>query len=512
MEALKAYLERAQEMWSELDRNKKIGVGGGAGLVVVVLMFLSFGGAEQEVHYLPLYTDLDLKEAGELTQRLRELNQDFQLGGDGTIVMVPEEARLQLRASLAAEGFPKTGLIGYEVFDETPLGMTDFLQKVKLREALEGELKKTILQLEQVEDVRLHVVMPEPSLFTDQQKPTTASILLKLRPRMKPTLAQIEGIQRLVAGSVEGLETRNITVTDNEGNLLSREVDPLARLTSKQMEVQRNVEAYLEHRAQDMLDHVLGPDQAVVRVSAELDFDQTEMTTEVYDPANPVLRSEERNEESSAEAGTKESTVSNWEVNKTIRRITGAVGSIKRISVALTVNENVPTGIVDDVLQYRQRTPEEAAQVASIVRGAIGLDETPPPAGRGDQLTTSNFAFAITDIRAQAEIKREKEERDDLITTIVLNVAKGVAIVIALLVLRAIIGAIGRGVAREEEIALEAQKELEEEDFGEELPETPHELLLGRIAQLITERPEDAAKLIRTMLIEDAQQRQRQAT
>ena len=219
------------------------------------------------------------------------------------------------------------------------------------------------------------------------------------------------------------------------------------------------------------------------------------------------MRSEERSEESSAEAGTKENSVSNWEVNRTIRRITGAVGTIKRISVALTVNDNVPAGIVDDVVQYRQRTPQEAAQVADIVRGAIGLDE----AGRGDLLTTSGFAFAITDIRAQAEIKRKKGERDDLYTSIVLNVAKGIAIVIALLVLRAIIGAIGRGVAREEEIAMEAQRELEEEDFGEELPETPHELLLGRIAQLITERPEDAAKLIRTMLIEDAQQRSRQA-
>lgn len=501
MDAMKEYLAKAQEMWNDLDRNKKIGAGGGAGLILLMVMFFSFGGGETEVNYLPLYTDLDLKEAGELTNRLREMNQGHKLGGDGTIVLVPAGDRLSLRASLAADGFPKTGLIGYAVFDEVPLGMTDFLQQVRYQQALEGELKLTIQELDQVEDVRIKVVIPEPSLFTDQQKPTTASIFLKMRPRMTLSSAQIEGVQRLVAGSVEGLATDNITVVDNEGNLMSKEVDPLARLTSKQIEVQRNVEQYLEKRAQIALDQVLGPDQAVIRLSVELSFDQTDMEVTEFNPTSQIAIAEDRSEESSAEAGTKERTTTNYEINKTIRRITGAVGVIKRISVSLTVNENVPIpGDVEEKVEFRERTPEEMAQVAEIVRGAVGLDEP----GRNDQLKMSKFPFAITDLRAQAEIKRKREDRDELITSVVLNVGKAIAIVIALLVLRAIIGAIGRGVAREEEIAMEAQRELEEEEVAEELPETPHELLLGRIAQLIAERPEDAAKLIRTMLIEDA--------
>jgi len=509
MDMLRAYLERAREMWEGLDRNKKIAVaGGGGGVILLIFLLLSLSGGEAEVSYLPLYTDLDLKEAGELTGRLQEMNQHFKLGGDGTVVMVPEEDRLRLRTALAAEGYPKTGLIGYEVFDEVPLGMTDFLQKVKSRQSLEGELRRTILQLEQVEDVRLHVVIPEPSLFTDREKPTTASILLKLRPRMNLTREQILGIQRLMAHSVEGLDPRNITVLDNAGNMLSEEEDPLARLTTKQLEVQRNVEKYLEARTQKMLDQVLGPDQALVRVSAELNFDQEETTVENYDPQNTVLRSEERTEESSAEAGTRESSVANYEINKTIRRITGAVGSIKRISASLMVNDRVydfDATVDEDNPQFRQRTPEELDEVARIVRGALGFSGI-----RGDQLEISKLMFAIQDIKVQAEKKRKGEEREELITSIVLNVAKGIAIVIALLVLRAIIGAIGRGVAREEEIAMEAQRELEQEESAEELPETPHEIILGRIAQLISERPEDAAKLIRTMLIEESQQRARQ--
>jgi len=509
MDALQPYLDKAREMWDGLDKTKKMAAGGGAGAVVLVLMLLTFTGGESEQRYLPLYMDMDLREAGEITARLQEMNQEFELGGDGSVVMVPEDARLKLRTALAAEGFPKTGLIGYEVFDEVPLGMTDFLQKVKLRQSLEGELRKTIQQLEQVDDVRLHVVIPEPSLFTDRQKPTTASIMLTLRPRMHLDRDQILGIQRLVAHSVEGLDPANITVLDNESNMLSEEEDALAALTTKQMEIQRNVETYLEERTQTTLDHILGPDQAIIQVAVELSFDQTQETVEAYDPQTAVLRSEERTEESSAEAGTKETSVANYEIDKRISRITGSVGSIQRISASLMINDRVPDpdATVDNSdPQYRMRTPEEIDDISNIVRGALGFDV----AQRGDQLEVSRLVFAIQDLRFQAEQKREAEERNELITSIVINVAKGIAIVIALLVLRAIIGAIGRGVAREEEIAMEAQRELEEEEAAEELPETPHEIILGRIASLISERPEDAAKLIRSMLIEDAQQRSHQ--
>ena len=263
----------------------------------------------------------------------------------------------------------------------------------------------------------------------------------------------------------------------------------------------------MEYEVQSTMDNVLGPDQARINVSVELDFDQKQIEFESYDPDNSVLRSEERNEDQSAEAGTSERSVANYEINRRIEQISGAPGTMKRISASLMINDRVPdpANSTDDVPAYRARTPAEITYIEDIARGALGID-----LNRGDQLTTSTFVFAIQDIRFQQEKKQRDEEQSQLITDIILNVAKGLAIIIALLVLRAIIGAIGRGVAREEEIAMEAQRELEEDDAIEELPETPHEIILGRIAQLITERPEDAARLIRTMLIEDAQQRQRQ--
>ena len=513
MDAIREYLDKIREIFDGLGRNQKIGGGVGIGVILLVIVFMSMGGDGDDVVYRPLYTNVDMKEAGEVAGRLREMNQDFKLGGDGALILVPGEDRATLRNILAMEGFPKTGYVGYEVFDDAPLGITDFLQQVKLQQALEGELKQTISQLEQVEDVRLHVVLPEESLFTDQQKPATASILLSMRPRMTLDKRQVTAIQNLVASSVEGLDPKNITVLDNEANLLSEEVDPLAQMTSKQIEAQRNVEKYMERETQAMLDFVLGPDQARIKIKVDLDFDQVQEEVELYDPAASVLRSEERNLEESAEAGTNERSVSNFEINRTIRRVTGSPGKIRRISASLMINDKVfdPDATVDDTQPvYRQRTAQENIQIYDIAKGALGIDDAPPPQGRGDLLTASTFVFAIQDLRVVAEQKRQKVERDELVTSIVLNVAKGIAIIVALLVLRAIIGAIGRGVAREEEIAMEAQRELQDDEAGEELPETPHEIILGRIAQLISERPEDAAKLIRTMLIEDAQNRSRQ--
>ena len=158
MDAIREYLEKIREIFDGLGRNQKIGGGAGIGVLLLLIIFMSSGGGGDDVVYRPLYTDVDMKEAGEIAGRLREMNQNFKLGGDGALVLVPEEDRANLRNILAMEGFPKTGYVGYEVFDDAPLGITDFLQQVKLQQALEGELKKTVSQLEQIEDVRLHRV------------------------------------------------------------------------------------------------------------------------------------------------------------------------------------------------------------------------------------------------------------------------------------------------------------------------------------------------------------------
>jgi flagellar M-ring protein FliF len=502
MENFRVYLDKLIATWNGLGRVQKIAVAGGGGLLIILMAAFSFRG-EKKVTYAPIYTDLEPSEAGQVVMRLRQMNEPYQLLGGGAIVMVSEEHVDDLRVSLAAEGLPQSGLIGYKLFDEAKLGMTDFLQKVNNQRAMQDEIAKTLSKIQWIQGTpRVQLSIPEPSLFTEQEKPVTASIMLPIRRGFKPEANQIQGVALLVARAVPGLKENSVTIVDNTGRLLTEESDPLARQASKQMEMQRNVESYLEKKAAAVLERITGKaDKFTVKVSVDLDFDQVERTQESYDSQNPVLRSEERNEESSAEAGTKEKTISNYEISKNISRIISAPGVIKRRSIAVTLD----TPIDPDTRLPKPVAPEELAKIANTIKAAVGFDvqkATP------DQFSIEQLAFDRT-ARAREEAEQQTAERKQLITDITINIAKGIAIIIALLVLRAIIGAIGRGVAREEEIAAAAVEGVAEEAAAETIPETPHEITLGRIAQMISERPEDAARLIRTMLLEEQQQKGR---
>jgi flagellar M-ring protein FliF len=504
MENLRVYIDKLLAFWNGLGRTQKIAAAAGAGVLLLLLILFSFRG-EEKVVYAPIYTDLEPSEAGQVVMRLRQLNEPYQLLGGGSVVMVSEKRVDDLRVTLASEGLPQSGLMGYKLFDEAKLGMTDFLQKVNNQRAMQDEIAKTLSKIQWIQGTpRVQLSIPEPSLFTEAEKPVTASIMLPVRRGFRPDANQIQGVALLVARSVPGLQENSVTIVDNTGRLLTEESDPLARQASKQMDMQRNVESYLEKKASTVLEKVTGkPDNFSVKVSVDLDFDQAERTIENYDSANPVLRSEERNEESSAEAGTKERTISNYEIGKTISKIISAPGVIKRrsISVALDTPIDAQTSLP------APRTPAELLKIENTIKAAVGFEQRATPAVP-DQFTIQELLFDRT-ARAREEDDQKAAERKQLITEIVLNVAKGVAIIIALLVLRAIIGAIGRGVAREEEIAAAAVEGVAEEAATEIMPETPHEITLGRISQMISERPEDAARLIRTMLLEDAQ-KQRQ--
>ncbi len=493
MENLRVYIDKLMAFWNGLGRTQKIAVAAGAGVLLLLIIVFSFRG-EEKVVYAPIYTDLEPSEAGQVVMRLRQMNEPYQLLGGGSVVLVSEKRVDDLRVTLASEGLPQSGLIGYKLFDEAKLGMTDFLQKVNNQRAMQDEIAKTLSKIQWIQGTpRVQLSIPEPSLFTESEKPVTASIMLPLRRGFKPEANQIQGVALLVARSVPGLQENSVTIVDNTGRLLTEESDPFARQASKQMDMQRNVEAYLEKKASTILEKVTGkPDNFSVKVSVDLDFDQAEKTIESYDPNATVLRSEERNEESSAEAGTKERTISNYEINKTISKVVSAPGVIKRRSVSVALD----TPVDPQTNLPAPRQPAEIAKIQNTIMAAVGYNTTT------DQFQLQELLFDRT-ARAREEDDQHAAERKQLITEIVLNVAKGVAIIIALLVLRAIIGAIGRGVAREEEIAAAAVEGVAEEAATEIMPETPHEITLGRISQMISERPEDAARLIRTMLLEE---------
>ncbi|MBU8934570.1 MAG: flagellar M-ring protein FliF [candidate division Zixibacteria bacterium] len=357
-----------------------------------------------ETTYSQLYSDLDESEAGEVVKYLGENNIPFRLSDGGRAVMVPSDDVYHARLSLASEGLPRQGNIGYSIFDQNNLGMTDFLQKLNFRRALEGELTRTIMQLSEVQAARVHIVMPKERLFKEDRKSATASIVLKLKGGGL-SKRQINGISHLVASSVEGLEPGSISIVDYDGNLLSsgQESDIVAGLTASQLDVRKQVESYLEQKAQSMLDDVLGADKSAIRVTADLNFQQLERTSESYDPNSPSIRSEERSKTSSSvsdkdeetsessEDGSSETTITNYELNKTSEHMVEAVGSISRLSLAVLVDgtyspqetENGETTMI-----YQPRPQDELDRLASIVKNAVGFD-----AQRNDQIEMVNLAF-----------------------------------------------------------------------------------------------------------------------
>ncbi|HSH00512.1 MAG TPA: flagellar basal-body MS-ring/collar protein FliF, partial [candidate division Zixibacteria bacterium] len=303
-----------------------------AGLIAGIVVVVNFLGS---ANYSVLYSGLDQAAAGEVIAYLDESKIPYELSGGGGTIMVPDDRVYKARMSLAAQGLPSTGTSGYSIFDETNFGMTDFLQKLNYKRALEGELTRSIMEIREVRSARVHIVIPQERLFAKDKKEPTASILLKLAGG-ELSERQISGIKHLVASSVEGLAPSNISIIDYEGNLLSsdQERDSLAGLSASQLGVRKEVESYLERKAQSMLDDVIGRQRAVVRISAELDFTQVERTNELYDGNGAVVRSEERSEQSSnaqdktteetsesTEDSKTETTVTNYEIPRTMERI-----------------------------------------------------------------------------------------------------------------------------------------------------------------------------------------------
>lgn len=388
-------------------------------LVAVVVGFIvgiiAVAGWVGKVNYQPLYTNLEASEAAEVVRYLADNKIQYQLTNGGTTIEVPEKNLYEARLSLASQGLPHSGTVGYSLFDQTNLGMTDFLQKLNFRRALEGELARTISSLSEVKAARVHIVIPEERLFADQQKEATASVVLKLRRSGDLSKSQISGITHLVSSSVEGLKPGNITIVDSDGNMLSSPMgdDQLAAMSASQMEMSQTVEKELERKSQTMLDGVLGPGKSIVRVSAELNFNQYSKTSENYDPNTVAVRSEQKTEntdvaqkKSTQTAEDKQDnrsnvTVTNYEVSKTVETQNNAVGTIKRLSVAVLLDGNYKTvknanGVEEMV--YEPRPQEEIDRLGAIVKNAVGFS-----GDRSDQLEIVNIAFDKTYLKEEEQ-------------------------------------------------------------------------------------------------------------
>ncbi|MBP7215023.1 MAG: flagellar M-ring protein FliF [Candidatus Kapabacteria bacterium] len=385
-------------------RTWQIAVGVIAVLAVIVGLVYLIVSSNSRSDYAVLYNELSAQDAGKIAEKLKESKVQYKLEDGGSTILVPKDQVYETRIQLASEGLPESNLVGYEIFDNTNLGMSDFVQKLNYRRAMEGELARTINSLEEVKSSRVHIVIPEKALFKEDQKEPTASVTLQLKPGKTISNASILGIQNLIAKSVEGLNPDNVTIIDYRGKIISQEAidkNSIAGLTASQQQMQMQTDQYLTQKVQSLLDNVLGAENSSAKVTSDLNFTQIERTITDYDPNRQVIRSEQNITEKSqatdslnfpAVNSTKDqsNTITNYEIPQTVERIVNEVGNINRITVSVLVNGK--TQIVEKngtkTLEYTPRTSEELEQLTLAVKNAVGFDPL-----RNDQISVLNVPF-----------------------------------------------------------------------------------------------------------------------
>lgn len=357
--------------------------------------------------YTLLFGELDPTDANQVVESLREEDISYQLKNGGTAVYVPRSEVYELRLRFASEGTISKGQVGYELFDRDNLGMTDFMQKMNKKRALEGELARTVTNIRQVEMARVHLVLPERSPFRDASVEASASVVIQPAGSNSLTQRQIQGITALVAGAVEGMSANAVTVIDAQGNMLSdpNADDPTASLTSTQLEVQREVEQHLTKNGQSMLDQMLGSGEAIVRVSANLDFSQTVSERSIIDPESRTIISEEKLDEEGPDDNAS-STVRNYDLSRTQERFESGVGDISYLTVSVMLNHKKPAeaGEGDPPGERTPYSEEELQEIESIVKNAVGFDPE-----RGDRFAIQQTRF---DTSVDDQIVSEMQEQD----------------------------------------------------------------------------------------------------
>jgi len=371
--------------------------------------------------YGVLYSDLEPEDAGAILSSLKERKIPFRLVSNGRSVMVPQGMIQEARLDLAAKGLPQGGAVGFELFDNSKLGMTEFAQNVNFQRAMQGELARTINGFKEVESSRVHLVMQPKSLFVEDEKPASASVVLKLRSGKWLNQDQVDGIVHLVSSSIMGLNPENVTVVDNVGKVLSgpKDENGMKQAGAYQLEYREKVEKDMENRITSMLEKTVGADKAIVRVSCLINYKKHEKTEELYYPENQVVRSEQLYQTSNDQVGKDASGTSsvgsadtggggadneanfkkkdrtvNYEIGKVTSHIVEPFGTIEKMSVAVLV-DGVYTVETDkkgeETWNYAARSETEMTKFEDIVKRAISYDEK-----RGDQVSVVNMPFQNT--------------------------------------------------------------------------------------------------------------------
>ena len=429
--------EKIIQMFREMSLYRRIAIGVLA--LIVVAGFTTLFIWTNKTQFKSAYTGLTKEDAALVVESLKGSNTPYQLSGDGTTIMVPDNLVYDVRLTMARQGIPKGGGVGFEIFDKTEFGTTEFVQKINRKRAIQGELARTISAFDEVKTARVMIVLPKDSVFIEEVKKPSASILLELNADLDKE--KVTAIAHLVASSIQDLTPKLVTIVDTAGRILFEgkseeeqvKIDA-QNLAEAQYQYKVRFEENLTRRIQTMLERIVGKDKAIVRVTSEMDFSKNDMNEEIYDPlerggefvrsrknraekmtsdgqempqpssVNPIVDDEINNGQNTSEQVSKSDDTFNYEISKRIRETKKPMAVLNRLSVAAVVDGLYEYRTDENGNQtrvYQPRSDQEMKQFEDIVGKAMGYNEE-----RNDQVSMECFPFAsITELETEPAIK-----------------------------------------------------------------------------------------------------------
>lgn len=523
------------EFLSRLDSRQKMGAIGAIALAIALLV-----GAwlwTKEPPYGVLFSNLNDQDGGQIVTTLQQQNVPYKYSDSGGAIMVPAGMVHDVRLRLASQGLPKGGLVGFEVMENQKLGISQFAEQINYQRGLEGELARSIQTLAAVRGARVHLAIPKQTAFLrDEQKPS-ASVLLSLQPGRSLEGTQIAGIVHLVSSSVPQLNPANVSVIDQDGNLITQTPDPLknAGLDPGQLKYVKEIEAQYQKRVEAILLPLVGKSNFRAQVTADVDFSQIDQVAETYKP-NPTPETAIRSQQT-AESGlgapqaigipgaltnqppvpatapitnpqvgagavgaaglnnnyTRNATI-NYEVDKTVRHTRGVPGVVRRLSVAVAVNHRIGPAVKGKPGTLQAPSPDELKRINDLVREAVGFNQT-----RGDSINVAAASFVPPEPELALELPLWKDPE-----MIALGKELGKYLIFALLAfliwrkllqpIFEMVAATAHRVEAEEEKAAEAA-EGEDENEGPREPTFEEKLQAAR--EVAMNDPKLVAELIR---------------
>lgn len=388
-------ITQLKQMIDGLSLIRKISILVVVGISIAIIGYLV--SVSNQAAYEPVFTNLNSDDIGSIISQLDRQGVSYKVDQNMRTVLVPTTKVLEVRMKLAEEGIPRFGGIGFELFDKEGFGRSDFEQRVNFQRALEGELTRTIRSLREVESARVHLVLPEKSLFSESQQPSRASVILKLGRESALSRNTVNAITHLVSSAVDGLNPDDVTIVDNMGRLLNAGGQEGTTAAGRQVFDQKmQLEKAIEQKIVDLLSPVVGMGKIMARVAADIDFTQVESTEETVDPTKTAVSQESRSnnaksasgndsasENSKEEEGNEQIT---YQVSKSIRKQMTPMGNIKKLSIAILVDGNYAGEAGKQT--YQPRTPEELKKLEDLAKSAVGFSQD-----RGDQIKVDNIAF-----------------------------------------------------------------------------------------------------------------------